>query len=469
MSRSKRARHSFEMDDEVRPDPATVDPFSPPLLVDRLRAACSGNAGDGAFLQTLAEGAYMTASDPAVFCASLAAIYEPLWTGLAPIHATFPVLYNLLGRPPTPASITDAVTVLAPDLVADAAVDPVAAVWRVAAQVDARRWADVATEEWRSRVGPGAFEGAYEMRAATASYETRQPTMADLVRSTSVNEDDLDGRRYYVAATRDARGDAPIIALLLADGVPLASMACRRPPDARGAIECAVDIVRNEQGMPADATPYMRDLLNDDQAVGVLLQQMALPAAFGGLYGPGGAILRDLWDISPVARPALLDASGPGARWLVAELDEPQLVAALEGERNIEHVGSRLAPLARETPTLTMQTARTLSRGPASTVLLADMLVPDEVKALIAAQRVSRICGRVLEPGDMPFLIDAADALGVPGEITLELLGPYGLCRHAADAAVPVLERHHARAAAFDQNSAAAVPLPRTDALTTAF
>ncbi|AGO85298.1 hypothetical protein psal_cds_1082 [Pandoravirus salinus] len=441
MSRAKRAR--IEMDDEMRPEPVAVDLFSPSALIDRLRAACSGAGNQDAFLQILARGAYIAAGDPVTLCASLVAIYEPLWRGLTPIHATFPVLYRLLGRPPTPASIAEAVAVLAPDLVADAAVDPLSAVWRMAAAVDARRWATVPSDEWRSRVGPNAFEGAYENRTAMARYETQRPTMADLVRSTSLYPDDGDRHRYFLAATRDARGNDPVVAVLMADGAVLASMGCRRPPDARGAIDCAMDLVRNNEAIPADITPYMRTLLTDDQAVGSLLRQMAVPAAFGGLYGLGGALLRDLWDIAPVARPALLAASRPGARWLVAELDEHQLTAEIETERNIEHATSRLAPLLGTTPTLVTRSARTLSQGPASATLLADLRAPQEVKALVAAQRVTKMCGRVLTPDDMPHLVDAADALGVPGEVTLELLGPYGLCSHAAEAAAPVLERYH--------------------------
>nr|UMO78430.1 hypothetical protein [Pandoravirus belohorizontensis] len=450
MSGSKRARR-FHMDDEAaRVEPVGIDPFSPSLLLDRLRAICAGNAGDVGFLRTLARGAYIAASDPVTLCASLVAIYEPLWTGLAPIHATFPVLYGLLGRPPTPASVSEAVGVLAPDLVADAAIDPVGTVWRAAAATDARRWTGVPSDEWMHRVGPGAFEGLYEARASEARHEARPQTMADLVRSASVTEYDngADERRYYVAATRDARGPHPVMALLLVDGTVVASLSCRRPPDAKRAVECAVDLARHEGAVPSGVTSYLRDLLNDDQAVGALLRQFAVPAAFGGRYGPSGALLRDLWDISPVARPALLDASGPGARWLIAELDQHQLVSELETERNIERVGSRLAPLARETPTLAARSARALSRGLASRTLLADMTAPDEVKALIAAQRIAQRCGNVLTPDDVPYLVDAADALGIDGEIALQLLGPYDLCRHAVDTAAQVLERHRSMALA---------------------
>ncbi|BCU02805.1 hypothetical protein [Pandoravirus japonicus] len=449
MSRSKRARRFNADDDEARVEPVAIDPFSPSLLLDRLRAICAGGAGDVGFLRTLARGAYIAASDPVTLCASLVAIYEPLWTGLVPIYATFPVLYGLLGRPPTPASVSEAVGVLAPDLIADAAIDPVGAVWRAAAVTDARRWTGVPSDEWMHRVGPGAFEGLHEARAVAARHEARPQTMADLVRSASAAYGDgTDGHRYYVAATRDARGPHPVVALLLVDGAPLASLECRRPPDAKRAIECAVDIARREGAVPSDVTSYVRDLLGDDQAVGALLRQFAVPAAFGGRYGPGGALLRDLWDISPMARPALLDASGPGARWLIAELDEHQLASELETERNIERVASRLAPLARETPTLAARSARALSRGPASRTLLADMTAPDEVKALIAAQRVAQRCGNVLTPDDVPYLVDAAEALGIDGEIVLQLLGPYDLCRHAVDTAAQVLERHRSMARA---------------------
>ncbi|AGO83015.1 hypothetical protein pdul_cds_810 [Pandoravirus dulcis] len=450
MSRSKRARRFHMDDDEARVEPAAIDPFSPSLLLGRLRAVCAGDAGDVGFLQTLAKGAYITAGDPATLCATLVAIYEPLWTGLVPIYATFPVLYGLLGRPPTPTSVSEAVGVLAPDLVADAAIDPVGAVWRAAAATDARRWTGVPSDEWLHRVGPGAFEGLYEARAAMAPHEARRQTMADLVRSASITgyDNGAGERRYHVAATRDARGLHPVMALLLANGAVVASLACRRPPDAARAIDCAMDIARHEGAVPADVTPYVRDLLGDDRAVGALLQQFAVPAAFGGRYGPSGALLRDLWDISPVARPALLDASGPGARWLVAELDEHQLVSELDTERNIERVGSHLAPLARETPTLAARSARALSRGPASRVLLADMTAPVEVKALIAAQRIAQRCGNVLTPDDVSYLVDAANALGLDGEILLQLLGPYDLCRHAVDAAAQVLERHRSMALA---------------------
>nr|UDO47704.1 hypothetical protein [Pandoravirus massiliensis] len=452
MSRSKRARRFNAADDEARVEPAAIDPFSPSLLLDRLRAICAGGAGDVGFLRTLARGAYITAGDPVTLCASIVAIYEPLWTGLMPIYVTFPVLYGLLGRPPTPASVSEAVGVLAPDLVADAAIDPVGAVWRAAAAADARRWTAIPSDEWMHRVGPGAFEGLHEARAGMAPYETRRETMADLVRSASVAVTGYDNgaheHRYHVAATRDARGPHPVMALLLADGAVVASLACRRPPDAKRAIDCAVDLARHEGAVPLGVTSYMRDLLDDDQAVGALLRQFAVPAAFGGRYGPSGALLRDLWDISPVARPALLDASGPGARWLVAELDQHQLAAELETERNIERVGSRLAPLARETPTLAARSARALSRGLASRTLLADMTAPDEVKALIAAQRIAQRCGSALTPDDVPYLIDAADALGIDGEIALQLLGPYDLCRHAVDTAAQVLERHRSMALA---------------------
>jgi hypothetical protein len=433
-----------EMDDETRPEPTTVDPLSPPALSDRLRVACGGTNNDIAFLEILARGAYMTAGNLASLCASLGAIYEPLWRGLAPIYTMFPVLYGLLGRPPTPASIAEAVAVLAPDLAADATTDPVGAVWRLAAAVDARRWANTSTQEWGSRAGPSAFEGAHENRAAMARFETQRPTMADLLRSTWAHQNDNDGRRYFLAATGDARGAHPVVSLLMVDGTVLASMVCQRPPNTRRIVDCAVDIVRNDEAIPADITPYMRDLLNDDQSIRALLEQMAAPAAFGGLYGLGGAVLRDLWDIAPIARPALLAASRPGARWLVAEFDEHQLAAEIETERNRDLAASRLAPLARTTPTLTTRSARMLSQGPMSATRLTDLHAPPDVKALVAAQRVARMCGSVLTPDDVPSLVDAANALGIPGELTLKLLGPYDLCRDLVDAAVPILERYHA-------------------------
>lgn len=449
MSRPKRARYFQSDNGEARRDVAAVDPFSPALLIERLRAACSGVVGDAAFLRALVQGAYIAATDPTALCATLTAIYEPLWRGLTPIHARFPVLYALLGRPPTPASIVQAIPALAPDLAVDATNDPVAAVWRVAAETDARRWAGVPTDEWRYRAGPGAFEGAYEERVASARYETRQPTMADLMRSVSPNVDDASRQtRYYLAATRNARGDYPVAALLLADGAVLASLLCRRPPAWKREVECAGNIARFADALPADTTPYMRDLLNDDRALDALLAEAAAHVVIDDLIHLNARGPQDLWDISPVVRPALLNASRPGARWLVDELDEHQLTARLETERNIERVGSRLGPLARATPTLAMRSARALARGPASTALLRDMTAPDEVKALVAAQRVAQRCGRSLVPEDMPYLVDAADALGLDGDLTLQLLGPYDLCREAADAAARILERHHAMAAA---------------------
>lgn len=448
MSRPKRVRHSRpDNDDEAHRDVATVDPYSPTSLIERLRIACLGATGDAAFLRALSQGAYIAANDPTALCSTLAAIYEPLWRGLAPIHVRFPVLYALLGRPPTPESIAQAITTLAPGMAVDASNDPVAAVWRVAAETDARRWADVPTDEWRHRVGPSAFEGAYEERVASARHETRQPTMADLVRSVSPHADDADRQtRYYLAATRNARGDHPVAALLLAHGAVLASLLCRRPIAWKREVECVDNIARFPEALPADTTPYMRDLLNDDRALGTLLAEAAGHVVYADLVHMKAHAFRDLWDIPPVARPALLNASRPGARWLVDELDEHQLAARLEAERNIERVASRLGPLARATPTLATRSARALARGPASMALLRDMTAPDEVKALVAAQRVAQRCGRSLVPEDMPYLVDAADALGLDGDLTLQLLGPYDLCREAADVAARVLERHHAMA-----------------------
>lgn len=441
MSRSKRARR-FQMDDEaLRPDPTTIDPFSPTLLIGRLRAACDGATEDVGFIETLVEGAHATTDDQTTLCQNLKTIYEPLWSGLAPIYTTFPVLYGLLGRPPTPASIVQAIWTWAPNLLTETLYDPLAGVWRMAAEADARRWAGVASEEWRSRVGPGAFEGAHEARVAMAPHETRRPTMADLLRAARPDESRSVIQRYHLAATRDAQGPHPVVALLLADGRPVASLDCLYPPGVRGAIECAVDVTRLED-LPADTTPYMRDLIADDRALGALLHQIAMPAAFGGLYGPVGAVRRDLWDVSPAARPALLAASRPGARWLVADLDEHQLAAALESERNVEDVARRLTPLASETLTLAARSARALSRGLLSAVPLAAMQAPDEVKALIAAQRINNLCGRDLTPRGVAHVVDAADALGIPAQMTLERLGPYALCREATDAAIRVLERH---------------------------
>nr|UMO80072.1 hypothetical protein [Pandoravirus aubagnensis] len=425
--------------------------------MERLRSTCLDGAGDVALLQALAKGAHITIKDPVSLCATLVAIYEPLWSRLAPIYKQFPVLYALLGRPPTPASIAQAVAVLAPDLDVDAEGDSVDAVWRVAAEADARRWANTSTKEWRARAGSSAFEGAYEAYTAMAPYETRRPTMVDLATLApsyeaydpyNIQQEQQQQQQYYLAATRNGRdNNHPIVALLLAGGRVLASMACRRAPDARGALECATDITRYPEAMPADASPYMRDLLNDDRALGALFEQIAVPVAFGGLYGPAGAVLRDLWEVAPVARSALLNNSRPGARWLVAELDKHRLATELETERGINQVMEHLDPLTRDTPTLALRSARALARGSASTVLLSNMTAPDEVKALIAAQRVAQTCGRAMTPDDMPYLVDAADALGLQGDLTLELLGPFQLCHDATDAAVRVLERHRAMAA----------------------
>ena len=79
-------------------------------------------------------------------------------------------------------------------------------------------------------------------------------------------------------------------------------------------------------------------------------------------------------------------------------------------------------------------------------VLLADPSASDKAKAPIAAQRAAGICGRILTPGGVPFLVDAADALGVSGQVILGLLGPYDLRHDAADAAERVLERHRSAA-----------------------